>query len=469
MALVPWGVAAALWLAAPPLRLDLERARARRDAEYAWQRETIVGAWERSGEKDPRSDAAVREALELAARRFSPGPYATRGERWKLEDALRKATEAGCKDPLVLYLWANNYESLGSSQTLAIIQQYKDAAQGMERSGYPAIRKAWAFARAAKAQGQIVWPKPKRKGRGAGADWLDKAISVFGEAAGDPRVPPANLGALAETIEEAGLAADGDRAPSWERLRAALERARPDSPLLHALEGRFWTAYAWDARGSGYAPEVADEGARLHRERLGRARASLERALEKDPRFALACRHMITVCLGEGAGPEEILRWLDRTLGADPDDLDACEIALEAIEPKWGGTPDGMLDLGRRLAATGNWDGRLPLVLVRAHRTLAERYGEPPQAWYGDPAKWREMEAVWHEYLRRYPEDFSERSRYARAAFLGGRFAIADEQFKILGDRPDWSFFDDSSAKYNAMRNTARRNREAPAAPAPAP
>src|SRR5262249_51999749 len=68
-----------------------------------WNRRTLVGAYDRVGKKDPRWDAAVREGLEQTTRYYSKD-----GDRpFTMQPAfasMRKAIEAGCDDPMVVYL-----------------------------------------------------------------------------------------------------------------------------------------------------------------------------------------------------------------------------------------------------------------------------------------------------------------------------------------------------------------------------
>lgn len=60
----------------------------------------------------------------------------------------------------------------------------------------------------------------------------------------------------------------------WAKKREVVEevkKAMPNEPLSALLEAEYWRAYAWDARGSGYASAVSADGWKLFGERLAMA------------------------------------------------------------------------------------------------------------------------------------------------------------------------------------------------------
>jgi hypothetical protein len=88
-----------------PIPQDPARMEKRFRDRLEWNRRTLGEAYDRLGEKDPRWDEPAREALDLAARVFSLQyepiiPYK------EVYAAARKAVEAGCRHPLVLYIYA---------------------------------------------------------------------------------------------------------------------------------------------------------------------------------------------------------------------------------------------------------------------------------------------------------------------------------------------------------------------------
>ena len=83
--------------------------------------------------------------------------------------------------------------------------------------------------------------------------------------------------------------------------------AAPESAYAHLVRGEHLIGFAWEARGSGWANTVSDEGWRLFAERLSLARAALERAAELDPTLSLVPAALITVGRGQGDSMAAVL------------------------------------------------------------------------------------------------------------------------------------------------------------------
>src|SRR5207253_8728587 len=120
---------------------------------------------------------------------------------------------------------------------------------------------------------------------------------------------------------------------------------------------------------------VTAEGWRLFNERLRRAERALTAAWAADPGCAGAAAEMITVCMGLGHDRETMDLWFRRAMEADGDCLAACEKKLACLMPKWGGSVKEMVQFGRQCRDTNNWAAGLPLILVAAHRDLAQASG----------------------------------------------------------------------------------------------
>src|SRR5207249_2516298 len=93
-----------------PIPQDPDRLEQRYRDMLAWNRRTLVGAYEKVGRKDPRWDKFAREALEAAARVFShsvdPVAYL-----WDIHNVTEAAIRFGCDDPLILYLHACSFHA----------------------------------------------------------------------------------------------------------------------------------------------------------------------------------------------------------------------------------------------------------------------------------------------------------------------------------------------------------------------
>jgi len=241
----------------------------------------------------------------------------------------------------------------------------------------------------------------------------------------------------------------------YERLHAAMEKSLPGGVELLIFEGEFYTRYAWDARGSGFADTVTPQGWKLFQERLVIARKALEKAYEMQPDNPLPATDMISICMGMGDEPAETQRWFDRALAADPDNEQAVVRMLMYLEPKWHGSPAAMAALVERLAATHNYRGKMPLAMVKFHRTIAT-YQPSHDAYLARPEVWPQMQSVFESYLVLFPFDRSERTAYAINCVQASKWDLANTQFQILGDQPWPGIFREGD--YNYSRKMAREH-----------
>jgi hypothetical protein len=225
--------------------------------------------------------------------------------------------------------------------------------------------------------------------------------------------------------------------PVYKPVAKALNAALPGKPQPLVLTGIFYIEWAWEARGGGFANTVKDEEWKLFAQRLAVAEEALKQAYEMAPDHPAAATEMITVELGQGKGVVDL--WFGRAMAADPDNFDACLRKLVYIEPKWNGSAQEMLGFSEECFRSGNYAGRLPMVLAIAHRSLAT-YLDKPETYYAQPAVWRDMQRVYEPYLRVRPEDVDARSAYCAFACMGGHWDTAVKQFSLLGNNviPAW-------------------------------
>jgi hypothetical protein len=103
--LVLIALAAAATGANAPIPQDPARAEERSKDALRWNRATLREVYDKLGKRDPKWDEPARQALDLAARHFAQQvkPVVAQAE---IMDQAAKAVEAGCDDPMILYLYA---------------------------------------------------------------------------------------------------------------------------------------------------------------------------------------------------------------------------------------------------------------------------------------------------------------------------------------------------------------------------
>jgi hypothetical protein len=251
-----------------------------------------------------------------------------------------------------------------------------------------------------------------------------------------------------------------DRAVWRDRAAAALGDRPGAGVVRDLLEGDYCVKWAWDARGTGLAPTVTEEGWRLFGERLRRAEAAYERAWAADPTCAPAAVEMITVCKGLGRDRDAMEVWFRRAMEADGDSLDACHAKTGYLLPKWHGSVEEVVSFGRQCRDTGNWAGGLPLALVHAHKTLAVN-SDDVAAYFAQPVVRRDVESVYRPLLEKFPGALCARTNFFMLA-VENDWPDAREQFEALrGDY--WKPVFKHHIQYRQYRDLATRSARPPA------
>ncbi len=106
-----------------------------------WNLKTLVGAYQQSGHTNPKWDEAVTGALTEFARSHCGLTKSNEDVSAIISNQCKTATEAGCDDPMVQYLHIRFCKSQSESEK-AFAEAYIAAAQEMEKSSYPNIRKS---------------------------------------------------------------------------------------------------------------------------------------------------------------------------------------------------------------------------------------------------------------------------------------------------------------------------------------
>ena len=137
--------------------------------------------------------------------------------------------------------------------------------------------------------------------------------------------------------------------------------------------------------------------------------------------------------------------WFERAMTADGNDEAACLTKLDWLDPKWHGDDAGeeMLAFGKSCAATKNWRTGITLLAGDAHLRHCSRL-EPKESLkhMKNPEVWSEIQSVYDEYLKHFPDDDMRRSKYAFLSYLGAHYAVAHAQFQAVGDRlTTWHIF----------------------------
>jgi hypothetical protein len=129
----------------------------------------------------------------------------------------------------------------------------------------------------------------------------------------------------------------------------------PEASFVWLLQGEANIKMAWQARGTGYANRVTDEGWKGLEQHLKIADKALNKAWKLNPKDVRIPLAMLTVELGQGEGRDRMELWFNRAMELNPLCYDAAYAKLYYLEPKWHGSVEDMLIFGpmRRLVEMG--------------------------------------------------------------------------------------------------------------------
>jgi tetratricopeptide (TPR) repeat protein len=417
-----------------PIPQDPQKAKLARSEHLTWTRRTLAGAYDKVGKKDPRWDEQVNELMKLAVPDFALRE--NHGNYDDVHQAAKRAIDAGCDDPMVLYIYAQSSFGRNHPGTAELEQRYAKAAKAFAESKYPAIRRASAPIRVGLygmyRTGWFVQAGPLR--------YLDDALALFPESFKTDSITPSMRRVWRSELrlmQESMTFLKGNSKAAFDKIDAVLATVPAAKGIRLYFQGTFYIDYAWEARGSGFANTVTEVGWQKFKERTTVARKALEEAWNLDKTDSQSAAAMIEVELAIGEGNrDEMEKWFWRAMDADNDNLDACNKKLRWLEPKWHGSPEDLLEFARTCRDTKNWSSGIPLLLAEAHHRLAGYLPEAKRFEYmSDPDVWREIHGVYLDYLKNVPEDLVARSEYADFCYLCGQYKEGHEQFQKLGDQ----------------------------------
>lgn len=416
-----------LWLAnscsqrptATQSRLDREK----------WEDATLGGAYNSVGNRDPKWDKHARAALDAYAQTWT-APVDERDTLLDLiSDAADNAVGEGCQDPMIRYLYVR-YSPEVRAKPLADRQNlYQDAADRLEGSSYPAIRKFHANVDAA----DILWWDQNHDLWQQVVNHREAAISDLVQAVQDKLLPVADADAAAQQLFDLIQYNEQESTNAYDQIETALAHQSGAETMSDFIKATFYINCAWQARGHGSADQVTPEGWRLFAERLEVARKALEHAWSRDPQDPQIPTLMISVVLGQQSGRPEMEKWFDRAMKADPNNYAACRAKLHFLLPEWYGSRDEMVAFGRECVASTNWGGQVPLILLDAHseydRTLS---GEERNAYWLAPDVWPDIQSAYDKYAQLNPNETQFRYPYARYALACDQTNAFVQQINLI-------------------------------------
>jgi len=211
-------------------------------------------------------------------------------------------------------------------------------------------------------------------------------------------------------------------------------RDRPDNITAQVCLAEALVSYAWNARGSGYADTVTDEGWRLMRERLSEAGEVLKGAKklpEKCPGWYAAAQ---SVALGQGWDSTAYMKLVTTALALQPTYGEFYTKACYWMLPRWHGE-EGDFEKWIAERADAYPEGEKDRQYAR-FVWMADRMSISSAIVFGDGRlDWERSKRGFHQWLKEMPDNLMVQTEFILLAIDAGDRDTAREQFDKTGGR----------------------------------
>lgn len=406
-----------------------------RRAMLAFNRRTLSEAYQASGKKDPKWDAAAVTFLDAMAVRFANAGaedwYKLPGEKpsAELSELARAALDAGCEDPLVVYCHAVILDDTKCSWA-EIGPLVQSAAEQLIGGPYPLNRAAAAQHRLHR----LTDPHQPERLEEVRKSALDLTIAMIANW---------KYQDLDRRIILQNASSDYENGPidrEKELVKNLLAAGKVDPWMKEMILGRHEIKLGWAARGQGFADTVTEQGWRRFHDHIARARNHFLAAHALRPEYPEAATGMITVALAagdrSGDDDDDAREWFDRAVSAQLDYAPAYSGYLWSLRPRWGGSFEQMYAFGVECVQTERFDTRVPWQLCTVLGDIADDAKSP--AFYQQPGVYENIKALFDGLIAgaKPPQDVDfYRSYHAALAWRANRYDEACRIFDQLGDK----------------------------------
>lgn len=414
-----------------------------------WSKELYLGGYEKAGKKDAKWDEPVRAALKIHSYSRVYGKPPPGNSLEDVRDHLKEAIDAGCDDPLILYLYHRQFANPPNSANPQVAAEYSRWAQAMDGSGYSSLLKFFVNLRTSQAW-LAAFPNQApevNQFRRAAMQHLEHALCAeeMPAHAADDACDSLYGGVErnSKQRDDFALGAEGVLLKRW-----------GNEAFPYELKGRFYIDYAWEARGGEWANTVKKEGWKLFAERLKVAEAALAKAWKIDPSFAPTPVQMMRLELGQGRGRQRLETWFERAIKFPQNRYQAVQWKLWYLQPRWYGTEEECLQFARDTLQSNLFVGETPLLLYHTHESLAEYFKDIRPDYWQEVQVWPDIMACFERYFALNGDAGDWRQNYVKCAWRCHQWKVFVEESDKLKS-VNYSYFGDES-EFKRMKQKAR-------------
>ncbi len=395
-----------------------------KEQRLAWNLKTLVDPYQKVGHTNPKWDEPAKRALTEFARVRSQCIESNEAWGWIISTNCTAASDAGCDDPMVNYLFIK-FTMAQTNSSKKFLDAYYKVALDMQTSSYPTIRKFYA---AQRAVDQLFYTYGYATNNNIEAQpTFQKVMPLISQnllpALEDKTMPAVEASEACDALFTCMM---GEGIPDYHAYAwyyHAIEKPIfdnwPDAYTSWLLKGEGYIQLAWAARGIGLANTVSAEGWKLFQERLAIAENALTNAWQINPSDSRIADYMLEVELGQGEGRDRLELWFGRAMALNSNDYKACSSKLNYLEPKWYGSTEDMLQFGRECAQNKQWGGNVPLILLDAHYFINREWTDKSEQtnYWKRPEVWSDLNAAYERFFEVNPYATGRYYQYAWYAY----------------------------------------------------
>lgn len=209
-----------------------------------------------------------------------------------------------------------------------------------------------------------------------------------------------------------------DWSKSYARIQE-LKKAHPGKAFIALAEASYWNAYAWDARGGGYASTVTPDGWQLFHERLGKA----EQVLLDSKAYASALPpwydDMLAVQTTLDRSPEQKMRTFLEGAKRFKTYYPLYFTMLNFLTPKWGGSWE-QVDKFVAWSVENTKDVDGTTMYARLYWVAYQSLRPEEKLFRDTRASWPKMKKGFEDMMARHPKSKWNLNNFAKFACVAG-------------------------------------------------
>lgn len=205
------------------------------------------------------------------------------------------------------------------------------------------------------------------------------------------------------------------------------------------LRAKLHNRLAWNARGQGTASSISEKNFGTFEDNIIKSAEFAADAAQRFPQHPEGPTAMLSAIGPAGGEPTEMRRWLDLAVAAQFDWEDTYRTYMHFMQPRWGGSMQALLKIGKECVETDRFDTSVPANyrLAVHYITLASR--QPLKVWAKSSVQKRldtlDQGMMASAETRR--EQWNASTHRVTALTLGGKFEEAVKLYERWGSQVD--------------------------------